>query len=120
MRTRITLPLSLMLIVSSASLATAQTPAWTKKLGTNNADFADAAAPANSGVYVAGTSDYGVPSALKRQAWVYKLDAAGNTTWFRELGTPQHDLAHAAAADGADGAFIGGTTWGSLAAPLSG
>src|SRR5690349_11554301 len=119
MRTRIALPLCSVLVAAAASVATAQAPAWTKKLGGIYTDYADAAASAGTGVYVAGSAD-SASIQSRFEAWVYKLDTAGNVLWFRQFGSTQHDYARAAAADGAGGVFVGGNTQGNLAGPSAG
>src|SRR5205085_12391798 len=74
------------------------------------------------GAFIAGATrgDLGGPSAGVNDAWLGRLDRAGNRAWLLQLGTAAEDLAYAAAPDGAGGVFVGGSTRGSLAAPNQG
>jgi catechol 2,3-dioxygenase-like lactoylglutathione lyase family enzyme len=111
-------------LVSLAALpAAAQNQGWIVQLGTSGEDIAYAAAPDGSGgVYASGTTygSLGGPNAGYVDAWVARYDSAGSQVWIRQFGTSEHDYAGAAAPDGAGGAYVGGSTTGSLGGPNAG
>src|SRR5262245_29937843 len=77
-----------------------------------------------SGVYVTGSVFGDLPGATSLggvDAYVRKLDHAGNVMWTERLGTSSYDASQGVAVD-ADGVYITGTTCGAFAghAPLGG
>lgn len=96
---------------------------WLRQFGTTARDFLFAAAPDGAGgVYVAGDTfgAMGGPSVGSRDIWFARYDGAGNQSWIRQLGTTGIDFPYAIAADGAHGAFLVGSTRGSLSGPNAG
>ena len=96
---------------------------WVRQLGTSLEDNARAAAPDGSGgMYVGGQTrgSLGGPNAGGDDAWLARYDSAGNQIWIRQLGTSYTDGLEAAAPDGANGVYVGGSTQGSLGAPNAG
>jgi hypothetical protein len=53
-------------------------------------------------------------------AWVARYDQAGNAIWIRQLGTSRSDYAYCSAPDGAGGAYVGGSSYGSLGGASAG
>ncbi len=96
---------------------------WIRQLGTSNSDFAACAAPDGSGgVFVGGETagSLGGQHAGSWDAWLARYDGAGNQLWIGQLGTAGEDTARAVATNGAGGAFLGGSTQGSLGGPNAG
>lgn len=60
------------------------------------------------------------PNVGSTDAWVAKLDADGDPTWFRQYGTPVQDAAYGVAVDGDGNVVVGGRTDGSLFGPSAG
>ncbi|HVS08921.1 MAG TPA: hypothetical protein VMS76_03530 [Planctomycetota bacterium] len=90
---------------------------WIRQLGTSAYEGTNAAAPDGSGgVYVGGNTSgsLGGLNAGDADAWLARYDSAGNQLWIRQLGTGLADEVYAAAPDGSGGAYVGGTTLGSL------
>ena len=75
----------------------------------------DIAADLAGNVYLTG-STYGSPE----DAWVARLDSAGNMLWEAHLGTDEFDGASGVATDIAGNAYVSGTTYGSLGGPNRG
>jgi hypothetical protein len=96
---------------------------WIKQFGTNSDDQAFALAPdIAGGVFVAGITQGGLggPYAGSLDVFIAHHDSQGNQTWVTQLGTSEYDFGHALAPDGMGGAFVTGTTNGSLGGPNSG
>ncbi len=96
---------------------------WLRQFGTDQPDFANAAAMDGAGgVHVGGSTygDLGGPNAGADDAWLARYDSAGNQLWARQLGTSANDTAFGASLDGAGGVHISGQTAGSLAGPFAG
>lgn len=96
---------------------------WTRQLGTSAGEVASAAAPDGAGgVFAVGTAHgaFAGPHAGQADAWVGRFDGAGSALWLRQLGTGANDRAFGAAADGAGGVYVCGTTLGSLGGPSAG
>jgi hypothetical protein len=90
---------------------------WTRQLGTDSADGANAAAPDGAGgVYVAGDTDgsLGGPNAGGQDAWIERYDADGIQLWTIQFGTPEKDVLTGATTDGTGGVFVSGRTAGNL------
>ena len=90
---------------------------WTKQFGTQDPENAYGVATASNAAYVVGEIYIGAfpgfTGAGKLDAFVTKLDLDGNVIWTRQFGTPDDDVAAAAAAD-ASGVYVVGHTAGSL------
>lgn len=96
---------------------------WAVQFGTELDDHAHAAeSDGAGGVFIAGTTygDLGGPNAGQRDCTLARFDSAGARLWAVQFGTGVHDVAVAAAPDGAGGVFIGGRTGGSLGGPKLG
>jgi hypothetical protein len=95
---------------------------WAKRFGNVPDDTAGGvAADAAGNVYVAGrfqsTVDFGagaVPSAGLTDAFLVKLDAAGNLMFAKHWGDPSDQYASAVAIDGAGAIYLAGTFQGTL------
>jgi hypothetical protein len=74
------------------------------------------------GVFVTGVSfpDATAVATGKGDAWLARYDGAGNQLWLRNLGTSMADTSARVLADGSGGAFLCGSTGGSLGGPLTG
>ena len=90
---------------------------WTRLIGTPASDIAGALAidPAG-GVFVGGGTSGALagPSAGGSDAFLGRVDAGGATSWVRQFGTSQWDVANELALDGAGGVFVVGGTSGQL------
>ena len=90
---------------------------WTKQLGTTGDDFArSVAADRNGNVYIVGNtagSLSGTSNGLD-DAFIEKLDAAGNLKWVKQLGTTMNDYAYGVTIDIRGNALIVGATQGPL------
>ncbi len=96
---------------------------WLVQFGTDARDSLAAAAPrAGGGVFVAGETEGSLagPNAGESDAWLARFDAAGNSTWQRQLGTSARDLLTSAVSDAVGGVYVGGGTLGGLWGPSSG
>lgn len=101
----------------------AQDQLWIQQFGSSSSDFSNAASPDGSGgVYVGGQTmgSMGGPNAGDIDAWIARFDAAGNSSWIRQLGTTNSDAAEASAPDGSGGVYVGGQTSGVLGASSMG
>jgi hypothetical protein len=107
------------LTFGGSSLASAQSENWISQFGTPTGD---------SGTVVAGDGLGGAFVAMNSGAPIFgptsfilaRHDGAGQQTWIQTLGTPGRDDVLGAAADGAGGLLVGGSTTGSLGGPLVG
>jgi hypothetical protein len=89
---------------------------WTRQFGTPSEDFATAVAVGASGVFIAGHTRGTLPlqtTAGGADAFLQRYDGEGNIEWTRQFGTPLSDYAFAVASD-SSGAYVAGTTGGSL------
>jgi hypothetical protein len=70
-------------------------------------------------VYIAGTTagSLGGPNAGLSDAFVAKLDAAGNIQWTRQLGSPSDDETFRISVDNLGNAYVAGQTNGSVGGP---
>lgn len=97
--------------------------AWIRQFGGLSWSSAAAAASDGAGgVYLSGLTHGGLggPNVGNADAWLARYDGAGNQIWVRQVGTPDEDIASAAAADGTGGVYISGHTNGSLGGPSVG
>jgi len=96
----------------------AGTLTWFRQFGTNQPDYANAAAEDGAGgVYVGGFTrgDLGGAHAGGfSDAWFARYDATGEQLWIRQLGTHENEMVHGLAPDGAGGVFVSGETSGWL------
>jgi len=96
---------------------------WVQQFGTGSSDFAFSAAPDGAGgVYVGGLTHGQLGAAVLGggDCWISRFDSAGSRLWTRQFGTSSYDTLAAAAADGAGGVCVGGTTNGSLSGSNAG
>lgn len=110
------------LFVALAAAASAQNQTWIRQFGSEGYEFATGAVPDGAGgVYLGGYGGtLGGVSAGADDAWLVRLDGAGNQVWVRQFGTSVNDYSAAAATDGMGGAFISGETYGDLGGPNAG
>ncbi len=93
---------------------------WTQQIGSSAVDISEAAASDGAGgVFICGRSDgdLGGTPAGSADAWIARFDGQGNLLWTRKVATPGLDQATALQSDGQGGAFVAGSTNGSLALP---
>lgn len=88
---------------------------WTRQFGSNKGDSADAMAlDANGNIFVSGYTKGTLPGQAAVQgdgdAYVAKLDAAGNVVWTRQFGSSGWDRARAVAVDTDGRIFAAGDT----------
>ena len=91
----------------------AGTALWTHQFGTSSDDLArGVAVDASGNVMVAGTTLGSLEgtSAGAHDAFIRKLDAAGNALWTRQFGTSDQDLAAGVAVDGSGNVVVVGST----------
>jgi hypothetical protein len=93
------------------------TSAWTKLVGTNLEDKAQAiAADAAGNVYIAGYTAGGFSGATNAgefDVFVAKLNADG-TVWVQQIGGSGADIAYGVSVDGAGNVYVAGTTSGAI------
>lgn len=93
------------------------TLAWTRQLGTNNADESRSVSADGLGnVYISGLTNGNLEgsNAGGSDAFISKYDAAGTLAWTRQLGTSGYDASHGVSADVLGNVYISGTTEGTL------
>lgn len=119
----IRLPLFTCCVVVIAALpAPAQAPVWIRQLGTAGQEKTTAAAPNGPGtVFYGGNATGSLAGSFGSvDAWIALYDDAGEQLWIRQFGTSTIDQLTAIASDGAGGAYVAGSTWGSLGAASAG
>lgn len=86
---------------------------WLTEFGTRSSDrvLGGAVDASGNSFVVGGTRGTfsGQTSAGCEDAFVSKLDSAGNVTWSRQMGTPRDETAAAAATDGDGNVYVAGT-----------
>ncbi len=93
---------------------------WKRQLGTSSFDNStDLAADGEGNLYVVGRTNgsLGGLNAGGSDAYVAKLDAAGNLLWLRQFGTSAEDSIVSVLVDGHGTAYVHGRTKGSLGGP---
>ena len=95
---------------------------WRTQFGSLAYDAARDVAIGADGLVVVGVTQGALfaPNVGSNDAWVVKLDAAGDPTWSRQYGTPVQDVAFGVALDGDGNVVVGGRTDGSLFGPSAG
>jgi hypothetical protein len=86
---------------------------WTRQFGSNLEDSSySISADSLGNVFVAGLTrgDMHGTNQGFADAFVSKLDSAGNVAWSRQLGANSWDFGYAVAADGLGNAYLGGAT----------
>ncbi|MEM6673201.1 MAG: hypothetical protein AAF726_10170 [Planctomycetota bacterium] len=95
---------------------------WVRQFGTSAGDGCGfAAVDGTGGIFVGGSTSGALvgPGSGVSSAWIARYDAQGERIWARQFGS-SFTSCSGAAMDGTGGAFFGGTTYGSLAAPNAG
>jgi hypothetical protein len=121
--TPVTLAVSALLAVASPPDAAAQTPLWTRQLGTTTSDYGFGVAVDGAGnAYITGGTfgSLGGPNAGSGDAFLARYDGSGGLLWTRQFGTTSDDVGGGVAVDGAGNAYITGATFGSLGGPSAG
>jgi hypothetical protein len=93
---------------------------WIRQHGSSERDYLYAAAPDRSGgVFVGGSTDGDLagPNAGSSDAWLARIDGAGNLLWIRQIGSSSADGLAGAAPDGIGGVYVAGSVFGSLGGP---
>jgi hypothetical protein len=96
---------------------------WQRQYGSAGVEYeVSAAADGAGGLFVAGatTGDWGGPTSGEEDAFLLRLDSAGNLLWIRQFGSGERDAPTFVISDGAGGAILGGITAGDLGSPSSG
>lgn len=99
-----------------AAYDTAGRRLWRRQLGTGGADRVEAVVARANGVFVAGSTGGTLPEQAPAgglDAFVAKLDPAGDPLWFRQFGSVDDDLAGALTATG-KGVYVAGSASGEL------
>ena len=84
---------------------------WTRELGTTSVDFSQAVAVDGVGnAYISGytTGDLGGPNAGGSDAFLTKVDAAGNVLWSKQVGLRGDDSSISVALDPFGNVIVGG------------
>jgi hypothetical protein len=89
---------------------------WTKQFGTRQADYGKSIAVTSSGtMFIGGETNGNLAGHIgQTDAFVRKLNTSGNTLWTRQLGTSQDDFGEGISLGGSGGAYLAGTTRGSI------
>jgi len=86
---------------------------WTRLIGSSGNDFARAVALDQAGnVYVAGHTTgvlAGTANGGREDAFLAKLDSAGNLLWIRQFGSADGEAANGVGVDAAGNAYVGGS-----------
>jgi hypothetical protein len=96
---------------------------WSHQAGLEGREYAYAVAVDDAGgVFLGGhtTSDFGGPSAGSYDAFLVKLDEAGNELWVDQIGTDATDIIRGMDVDGEGNVYVGGYTSGDFGAPGAG
>lgn len=96
---------------------------WGVQLGSNEDELGTAMAASEGGGYlIAGntTGSWGAPNQGRDDAFVAKVDAAGNTIFLQQFGGADIDLVRDVISDGAGGAYVCGYTYSALFGPNQG
>ena len=96
---------------------------WTRQFGTSSYDSINAVSADGLGnVYVSGETDGSLdgPNAGMTDAFVSKFNWTGARLWTRQFGTSSPEYGWGVSADGLDGVYVTGATYGSLAGPQAG
>ncbi len=104
-------------------VAQAQPPAWVRQLGTSTNEIAyGVTSDAAGGAYVCGFTGgaLGGPSAGSSDFFLARYTGTGTQVWVRQFGSSWGESLNAVAPDGAGGAFVAGSTSGSLGGPVNG
>jgi hypothetical protein len=96
---------------------------WGRQFGTAQAERVHGLSVDGLGnVYIAGTTQgsLGGPNAGLQDLFIRKYDGFGNVLWTRQLGTSDYENNTRVAADQLGNVFVAGSTYQSLAGPVSG
>ncbi len=96
---------------------------WTTQIGSTRYDECNAVAVDAAGnAYISGFTDgdLGGPNVGYVNAFLTKLDPAGNELWSTQIGTTSRDESNAVAVDAAGNLYISGITYGDLGAANAG
>lgn len=91
---------------------------WRRQFGSDELDAVSAAVDDGAGgVFVVGATNDGDLAGVVGgwDAWVARLDGAGNTLWIQQFGTDTNEFVAGAAGDGVGGLYIAGSTEGDFA-----
>jgi hypothetical protein len=91
---------------------------WTRQLGTNSGEAAEAVSADGLGVYIAGLTvgNLDGTNAGGNDAFITKYDAAGNRQWIQQIGTTSSDEGTGLFADGKGHYYLSGDSRGNLGA----
>lgn len=90
---------------------------WIKQFGTDSADISKSIyADQKGSVYITGSTAGNLSDASKGKsdAFLMKIDGAGNKIWTKQFGTEGDDMAVSVDGDGNSKIFVCGTTWGRM------
>jgi hypothetical protein len=96
---------------------------WARQFGGDGIDRGwDLALDGSGDLFACGEtqSALGAPPAGELDAWLARLDPAGQTLWLTQFGSAGFDRAQSVQADGGGGTFASGLTTGSLFGPNQG
>lgn len=90
--------------------------------GTPGFENASGLAPHAGGAYVVGSTSGALhgANAGNADAFIRKYNRSGALVWGRQFGTPEYDYAEGVAPDGKNGAYVVGSSYGSLAGSRGG
>jgi hypothetical protein len=96
---------------------------WIRQFGTPYPDNLNSlASDGQGGFFAAGSTvgDFGGTTAGSWDAFIARLDASGQVIWVRQLGTINNEIGRSVTPDASGGAYLFGSTNGSLAGPQQG
>jgi hypothetical protein len=96
---------------------------WIVQFGAPSGETAYAAAPDGAGgIYLSGVTNGSLFGASEggRDVWLAHYDGEGNQLWSDQFGASDWEWPNSAAADGAGGFYVAGTTGSSLGGPNAG
>ncbi len=124
MKMRYLVPATLLLLAacSQAPVPESLTQLEPTTFGTSGFDDASGLAPHAGGAYVVGNTTGALHGANlgTSDAFLRKYNASGALVWGKQFGTPEYEYVEGVAADGANGAYVVGSSYGSLAGSRGG
>lgn len=124
MKMRYLVPATLLLLAACSQAPAPESPTELSPttFGTSGYENASGLAPHAGGAYAVGSTSGALhgPNAGNSDAFIRKYNASGALVWGRQFGTAEYDYAEGVAPDGSSGAYVVGSSYGSLAGSRGG